>query len=97
MEGGIALGLGRSETYAPKDLSYVLIENPNTGISGDLGLIMTSYKPSVKCRDSPAPPAKNYKGIVDNMRTSSVMKWFGNAGDRHSRPDVELPKFLLES
>jgi len=66
------------------------------GFSKDLGLVMTSYDPRVQCNRVPAPPAEYCKRIVDHMLYAAVPQHFGNAGDRHVRPDVILPKTLLE-
>jgi len=66
------------------------------GFSKDLGLVMTSYDPKMQCIRVPAPPAENCKRIVDHMLYAAVPQHFGYAGDRHVRPDVILPKTLLE-
>jgi len=72
------------------------MEGGSVGFSKDLGLVMTSFDPRVQCIKVPAPPAENCKRIVDHMLYAAVPKYFGNAGDRHVRPDVILPKTLLE-
>ena len=63
------------------------------GNTGDMGLIMTSYKPSVYCRSGPKPPSfARCKSVVDSMMTSKVLKVFGKSGD--PRATIGLPKTL---
>lgn len=64
------------------------------GESGNLGVIMTSYQPMVKCYVSPAPPLGNCKRLADTMMTSSQRKTFGPPIDPSAY--VKLPKNLYD-
>lgn len=91
--GGMAEDIGRNDWLMSM---YVLMEVEIVGFAKELGLVMASYDPRVECIQGPAPPAENCKLIADHMLYAAVPQNFGNTNDRKVRPDVKLPKTLLE-
>ena len=62
---------------------------PNTGLGGDnnLEVIVSSYKPNVKCKKGPAPPWRSAVSVFADMVTTTAIETFDKAG----MPDVDVP------
>ena len=85
-EGGIVTGIGKLWLTRETSLSPIsvsgLTNNP-AGRSGRIGLIMTSFEPSVRCSTplSRAPVSGDCWKILQLMPASIGLRWFGRPED----------------